>query len=283
MLSSSFSENGTLPPGERKIHTIVVEEADFETIYWLLKYCYANWLSFKPQDDPRSAVEGVGLGWSAKWLNSRENEWDWKTFHKSGPSEDAIHDGRSATSGESVGLGGVSRSESGSADRGHGPSTNPPTSMRASTSKPLPSAATTAVSTSGYSPASHFPVSPRPARSAPDPHPHPTPAPPPASALAMYQVAHRYSMRNLALLALEHIMSTLTPESCFAVLLASYTWDELHSLVEDYVIDKWEEVSVSEEFERCCAEVAAGEWGADGGTTLMSVFRRLRAPSTAAT
>ncbi|KAJ2931713.1 hypothetical protein H1R20_g5502, partial [Candolleomyces eurysporus] len=236
MLSSSFSENGTLPPGERKIHTIVVEEADFETIYWLLKYCYANWLSFKPQDDPRLAVEGVGAGWSARWLNSRENEWDWKTFHKSGPSEDALHDGRSAASGESVGLGGAGRSE----------------------------------------------ISPRPARSAPDPHPHPTPAPPPASALAMYQVAHRYSMRNLALLALEHIMSTLTPESCFAVLLASYTWDELHSLVEDYVIDKWEEVSVSEEFERCCAEVAAGEWGADGGTTLMSVFRRLRAPSTAA-
>lgn len=265
MLSSSFSENSSLPSGERKVHTIVVEEADFETIYWLLKYCYANWLSFKPQDDPRSAVEGVGDGWSAKWHNSRENEWDWKTFHKSGPTEDAVHDNRSAASGESVVPGGASRSESGSADRGHGPSTNPPTSMRASTSKPLTTATTPAgssrqptttprrsnvnpagpasttsrskpvpipVSTSGYSPSSHYPVSPRPARSAPDPHPHPTPAPPPASALAMYQIAHRYSMRNLALLALEHIMSTLTPESCFAVLLASYTWDELHSLVE---------------------------------------------------
>jgi len=50
----------------------------------------------------------------------------------------------------------------------------------------------------------------------------------------MYQVAHRYSMRNLAALSLEHIMSTLTPESCFAMLLASYTWDELHTMVEVY-------------------------------------------------
>ena len=30
--------------------------------------------------------------------------------------------------------------------------------------------------------------------------------------------------------------------------------------LKDYVIDKWDEVSVSEEFERCCAEVAAGEY-----------------------
>ena len=42
MLSSSFAENGsTLLPGERKLYTIVVEEADFVTVYWLLKYVYA--------------------------------------------------------------------------------------------------------------------------------------------------------------------------------------------------------------------------------------------------
>lgn len=66
--------------------------------------------------------------------------------------------------------------------------------------------------------------------------------------------------------------------------------------MEDYVIEKWDEVSISEEFERCCQEVAAGEyvhrlllrghkliyvslrWGSDGGKTLMRIFRRLRAP-----
>jgi hypothetical protein len=60
MLSSAFSE--TVPCGERKVHTVVVEEADFVTIYWLLKWVYVNWLLFKEDDDPISAVEGVGWG-----------------------------------------------------------------------------------------------------------------------------------------------------------------------------------------------------------------------------
>ena len=62
MLRSSFNETGGLGllPGERKLYTIVVEEADFVTIYWLLKWVYANWLLFRKDDDPRQAVDGVG-------------------------------------------------------------------------------------------------------------------------------------------------------------------------------------------------------------------------------
>jgi len=86
-------------------------------------------------------------------------------------------------------------------------------------------------------------------------------------------------MPALATLALEHMMNTITPQSSFALLLATSVWDELRMLVEDYVVDKWEEVSVSDEFEQCCQEVAAGEWGSDGGKTLMSIFRRLRSPN----
>lgn len=89
-------------------------------------------------------------------------------------------------------------------------------------------------------------------------------------------------MPGLASLSLEHMLSTVTPQSSFALLLAACTWDELHALVEvslcylaasclltwptlcssftkDYVVDKWEEVSGSAEFEQCCQEVAAGE------------------------
>lgn len=95
----------------------------------------------------------------------------------------------------------------------------------------------------------------------------------------MYQVAHRYAMPGLSALALEHMMNTITPASSFALLLATSTWDELKTLVEDYVVDKWEEVSVSEEFEVCCQEVAAGEWGPEGGKTLTALFRRLRSPA----
>lgn len=109
-----------------------------------------------------------------------------------------------------------------------------------------------------------------------DPHAHPTPAPAPASALSMYQVAHRYGMPALANSALEHMLSTLTPQTSFALLLATSAWEDLHSLVEvsfeantvmtailkiiqDYVVEKWEEVNVSAEFEKCCEEVSAGE------------------------
>ena len=66
--------------------------------------------------------------------------------------------------------------------------------------------------------------------------------------------------------------------------------------LQDYVVDKWDEVSVSDEFEQCCQEVASGEyvihvelcdscssnvcrWGPEGGKTLMALFRRLRSPN----
>ncbi len=29
--------------------------------------------------------------------------------------------------------------------------------------------------------------------------------------------------------------------------------------LQDYVVEKWDEVSVSDEFEQCCEEVASGE------------------------
>ncbi|KAF8076622.1 hypothetical protein FPV67DRAFT_1472097, partial [Lyophyllum atratum] len=327
MLASSFSENPALVTGERKVYTIVVEEADFETIYWLLKFCYTNWLLFREQDDPRMAMDGVGVGWSAKWLDSRAGEWEWKTFRK----DDSIaSDTRSVTSGESLhsvtepraspatsetfqprtstntsrpsGSSSGPRTTSSTSKANSSPASGSMSSPRriaaASSSgptigasgpstsrmKPIPIPITTTFTSSTRS---GYPVSPRGGRphprtpvSIPDPHLHPISAPRPASALLMYQVAHRYAMPALATLALEHMLSTITPQSSFALLLASSVWEELHSLVEDYVVEKWDEVSVSEEFEQCCEEVAAGEWGSEGGKTLMSIFRRLRSPNT---
>lgn len=84
MLTSSFSENSTSAPGGRRTYTVHVEEADFVTIFWLLKWVYANWLQFRSEDDPKAAVEGSGTGWSAKWLATTANatEWDWKAVVK---------------------------------------------------------------------------------------------------------------------------------------------------------------------------------------------------------
>lgn len=297
MLASAFSENNPgLVQGDRKLYSIVVEEAEFETIYWLLKWCYANWLLFKELDDPRAAVDGVGAGWSARWLNARGGDWDWKTFRKISASEETSNlgnrdDARSATSVESLrsNAAGSTTSSKGKtlqATTTAAATTKQPSgakgalsSSKISTSSPnpsrssnstghrqsLPGSSTTnhssmtmaighpstssasrtksipiplSVPTANYS-SSHYPLSPRsqrphshPSMSTPDPHPHPTPAPPPASALSMYQVAHRYAMPGLATLALEHMMSTITPQSSFALLLATSVWDELRSLIE---------------------------------------------------
>lgn len=290
MLSSSFSEVGTGPaPGERKVYTITVEEADFETIYWLLKWVYGNWLLFKEHDDPRAAVDGVGEGWSARWLNARGGEWDWKTFRKSNLSDGSItgtrDDARSVASADSetdklvggqdqspvqssttptassvrappvvrttsssktipvpANPGNVSRQIS-TPPRRSGTSTSASTlSMTAppgrSTTKTIPVPIT--LSNSNFPGSGHYAVSqrqhphlhPTPATNTIDPHLHPTPAPQPASALSMYQVAHRYAMPGLTALALEHMMSTMTPQSSFPLLLATSVWDELRSLVE---------------------------------------------------
>ncbi|KZT12724.1 uncharacterized protein LAESUDRAFT_808275 [Laetiporus sulphureus 93-53] len=340
MLSSSFSENtaGIVYPGERKIYTVVVEEADFITIYWLLKFVYANWVLFRKDDDPREAVDGIGAGWSARGLGTSDNvdEWGWKTLSK-GTALDASNSGgasdtRSVTSAGSVQSNGAGSGKSADKEKQvkpapitqTPPSRTPssakgtPVSSRVSTSQsrrsgpssgaggpPTPSVSSSnAVSTSrmmkpvpvpisppagAYASSSHHSMSPRqprqrshpPMASTTDPHAHPTSPPPPASALSMYQIAHRYGMPGLATLALEHIMSTITPQSSFAILLAAATWEELHSLVEDYVVEKWDDVSVSNEFERCCQEVASGEWGPAGGKTMMALFRRLRSPSAA--
>lgn len=305
MLSSSFSENATATgPGDRKIYTITVEEADFETIYWLLKFCYANWLLFRQHDDPREAVDGAGAGWSAKWLGARGSEWDWKTFRKSSAGDENLSiagDTRSATS-LSNGEAGRSTSNARASSTASPARPNPSSATKSSavsnqsstsvsrTNNPNPrrsiapggnNVSTTASSagggngialsssntsgaprgakgvTSGPVPIiapssgvggviSHYPpVSPRTTRQphqhqhpshlivmTPDPHPHPTPAPPPASALSIYQVAHRYAIPGLANLALDHMMSTITPQSAFALLLATSAWDELKSLAE---------------------------------------------------
>ena len=290
MLSSSFSENtNSIRPGERKVYTVVLEEADFVTVYWLLKWIYANWLTFRSEDDPRLAIEGIGAGWSAKWLNTSGNgEWEWKRFTRNQPGEDlsaSRSDARSVASAtESAGSGDVKGKTKGVTEpqavfsnaanssttlrtsstpsRNAGPTsgtsptklhprqqlttTSPSISRRSNTTDaptkhtpgisntPLPTP--TPVNTHQTATSAGFTNSQRYGTvrqtSAPDPHPHPTPEPPAASALSVYQIAHRYDLGGLASLALEHMMTTITPEHCFSLLLASSVWEELHGFVQ---------------------------------------------------
>jgi len=291
MLSSSFSENmNSVRPGERKVYTVVLEEADFVTVYWLLKWIYANWLTFRSEDDPRLAIEGIGAGWSAKWLNtSGKGEWEWKKFTRNHPGEDlsaSRSDARSiASATESAGSGDVKGKTKGvtgpqaafpntassnttlrtgsTPSRNTGPTsgtsptkpqsrqqlttTSPSTSRRPNTSTDGPTKPTSGVSntplptpapvnthqtttSTGFGNSQRYSAVRQ--TSVPDPHPHPTPEPPPASALSVYRLAHRYDLGGLASLALEHMMTTITPEHCFSLLLASSVWDELNGLVQ---------------------------------------------------
>ena len=55
---------------------------------------------------------------------------------------------------------------------------------------------------------------------------------PPLLMDSVYRIAHRYDLGGLASLALEHMMTKITPEHCFSLVLASSAWDELHGLVQ---------------------------------------------------
>jgi hypothetical protein len=60
--------------------------------FWLLKWVYANWLLFKEEDIPRSAIKGMGASWSVHWLSMQgtAGKWDWKTFNKGGAADNNI-------------------------------------------------------------------------------------------------------------------------------------------------------------------------------------------------
>ncbi|QRW04885.1 hypothetical protein RhiLY_03884 [Ceratobasidium sp. AG-Ba] len=311
MFSSGFSENVAPAPGERKMHTVVVEEADFNTIYWMLKWVYGNWLLFQEDDDPRIVFNSMGQGQSTKWLPSsyasglgqstssaqQTSEWDWQTLVRTAPLRKLGVSGRACAAlywtiphpksqwCKSQALAhhpllshlviapfGQARVYDGVEPR---LGVLVPVLHLAADRPAVLEQERFVREVQALLPSLLIPLD----ILMPDPHPHPTPAPPPASALAVYQTAHRYALPGLAQLALEHILGTITPRKAFALLLATRVWDELHALIADYVVDAWDEVARSEEFEGCCREVAAGEWGTDGGKTLAELFRRLQSPT----
>ncbi|KAL8290346.1 hypothetical protein RQP46_002604 [Phenoliferia psychrophenolica] len=101
-----------------------------------------------------------------------------------------------------------------------------------------------------------------------DPHAHPAVVVTPASALAMYRIAHRYGLQDLASLALCHIISTLTPRTAFPLLLSTHLWPDLHAAIKGYALANFEAVVREPEFSRCYAEVGEGLWE-HGGEVLL--------------
>ncbi|WWD18659.1 hypothetical protein CI109_103112 [Kwoniella shandongensis] len=119
----------------------------------------------------------------------------------------------------------------------------------------------------------HYPL-PR-LQSEPDPHPHPTAQPKPASALEVYMLANRYRLEALKSMAQEHLLEKMTSENCMPLAFATYRYDELHSEVLDYIVERWSLVKTSPTFLKCIQEVREDVWGECGPLVLHNVYMRL--------
>ncbi|SPO31875.1 uncharacterized protein UTRI_06712 [Ustilago trichophora] len=182
------------------------------------------------------------------------------------------------------GLGGASSSVN--------PSSSASTAISAPTSPSIPTAPPTSTTAAATSNKHHTtdeswsttgvsarqPASQSQSQSTHDPHLHPTSHPGPASALSIFKLSHRYHMQDLSRLASLHITATLTPQSAFAMLLATSMYTELHARIKTYVYQHWHLVSHTSEFERCCDEVSVGMWGSDAGKTMRAFVRSLVSP-----
>lgn len=314
MLQSNFVEGQELIFDGRRVKALRMQDADFTTVYWLLRYLYLEEVSFVPHEDVRSAA--LDDDWMSTSSTSAGSDpyafWEWTPLEQAnaGASGDRSESAVQTTSSGgtmSSDVAGVTyhsahlRSSVSSRQAQHHHASEPanrsqasPTNIGAQGGRRAQSSASQEL-LSPYgslnrrqhqqqrphlqSGSGEWDARPSGARGAPDvppesdtsnapllhyalsrePHAHPCNKPSPASALALYRLAHRYHQEGLLDLAKAHLVGTLTPQSAFAVLLATSVYEELHAHVKAYVLDKWETVSQTPEFGRCCDEVSAGE------------------------
>lgn len=62
--------SGPTSEGGRKMHTIRIEDFDFTTTYWLLRWIYTNQMAFLPSEDVRACPPHEGSDLPAGWLTS---------------------------------------------------------------------------------------------------------------------------------------------------------------------------------------------------------------------
>ncbi|PWY98398.1 hypothetical protein BCV70DRAFT_220822 [Testicularia cyperi] len=294
----------------RCVRTLRIPDADFVTTYWFLRYLYTEEIQFADEEDVRSTV--LDEDWTREEEQEREREREEQVDalrlgqhelhitstatspfglggggggHDSTPTATsptvALVRGREAGSGIVAGSGryGTTASTSGSIRaRTSGASLTGGSSMPSS-----PSAASSSTVTAAHNQYDDAYRSKPQGRSCgvgpvDDPHVHPTREPGKASALSIFRLAHRYHMQDLSRLASLHLISTLTPQTCFPLLLATSMYTELHTRVKTYVYTHWHLVANTQEFERCCDEVSTGMWGSDAGKTLRAFVRSLVSP-----
>lgn len=261
MLDSAFSEGSSVEPtgrlrdSKRPFRILRIPDADYVTVYWLLRFLYTNQVHFMHDEDIRAVA--LDDHWIlAQAPGDSRPDWRWRSVTDDDeidvlhtPQKQPLRPGSSAPmvldTGNAHALEVGSDAGSGASHPEHSPTV---LGKRAGGMHALTN----------------------------DPHPHPPMlAVPPASALAVYRVAHRYGITELCDTATAHIVAHLTPDNATNYLLCTTLFDQLQSAVQRYMYEHWGEVSTSAAFERCCDEVSAGEWGLTAGRSLVALMRNM--------
>jgi hypothetical protein len=255
LFATSFLE--TTAPQVDRVKTVVIESADFNTVYWMIRYVfdhqytnvidrmirflYTNELLFDEQEDHIRDLmvwQSIEPAIARKALTSpnpnqsSSREWQWRCWDGDEPlsaisTSDNDPDTRSIASS--------SHSFANTTNTNKSKSSTAPTASSNAKSTPRPTRGSAPISpnrsssissraSSGSYPSSRTvgaskPYPPRiQTQHDTDPHKHPVEQPPPACAMAIYMLAHQYRLETLEALARGHILSHLTHSTCIPIL-----------------------------------------------------------------
>lgn len=281
-LSTGETHGDTMQLHGRRVKTLRIKDTDFTTIYWLLRYLYLEEVEFISSEEVRCAAlddEWMTLGEDRAEEGAQRAVWEWKPLrhfeaqdeeHQATSQQEFFHH----TSAGSHHTRSLSRAGQTSTSQGTPATPQTPGAISPNRNRPViprelygsyprrPGSDWDSRTSRSYpqettQSAGDAPLPPQSLLS--DPHEHPCAKPPPASALALYRLAHRYHQQGLAHLSKVQLISSLTPQTAFPTLLATNLYEDLYEDVKAYVLDNWDSVSQTSEFERCCDEVSTGE------------------------
>ncbi|KAK4698186.1 hypothetical protein P7C70_g8100, partial [Phenoliferia sp. Uapishka_3] len=317
MLTSGWAETSGV--GERKMNVVKIEDFDFVTVYWLIHYLYTNEVTFQQTEDVRLLPpDELPSGWLSNpneltwdWfttsdlisppaiaiitpLNLSGHLSDIAETETPPPEDyDASNSSTPALSSKAQGKRRGSTGNSSSSVQVNSTKRRPPTPDEPGSPTRLSSAGRISPLGGRISPSTsrvaisrriiakeEEKVEDKATEREADPHAHPVRCVTPASALAIYQIADRYSLVELASLALCHVIATLTPRTAFPLLLSTHLWPDLHAAIKEYALANYEAVCREPEFRRCYAEVGEGLWE-HGGEVLLDFTLQLTPLATA--
>ncbi|WFD07392.1 hypothetical protein MVES1_002756 [Malassezia vespertilionis] len=246
MLDSSFSEslqhdtstNGgrTHDAFRRPYRVLRIPDADYVSMYWLLRYLYTEDVQLLKKED----IQAVTL--DDHWILGQESsstkpDWKWRSIEMPSGLDDSMGDEELSFSRYSQSIARTPMQV--------GATSNPVLSDMYN-ARHVEVAMGSDGGTLQYKTEKSERVMPRsqsgmlsstvPSQNKSDPHPHPPMLPvSPASALSMYRLAHRYNILPLCDITNAHIIAQLTPENATNYLLCTALFDQLQFSIQTYI------------------------------------------------